>query len=158
MYNGEQKEIQSGDTVAGVKEVISRGKEGTESVASSATLQDDDDFSFTLKANTKYVISGNLRISAGASSGFKAAWSLPSGASGRFSVIEDASGAIINNVDAATGSGQTATLAVSNVCVIFGYILTSSTAGNAVFRWAQNASNASATAINQCSTMNLSEC
>lgn len=142
----------------GVKDVIARGKEANQSVTSSTSVQDDDDFSFPLKANTKYVISGNLRISAGASSGFKATWSLPSGASGRFSVIEDASGSVINQVDAATGGGQTSTLSVGNVCVIFGYILTSSTAGDAIFRWAQNASNASATAINQCSTMILSEC
>lgn len=140
----------------GGKETIARAKEASESVSSSTTLQNDDDFVFPLKANKKYVISGDLRLSANASGGFKAAWTLPSGTTGRFSIIEDTANPI-NNADAATGGGQTATLLVGNVCVIYGYILTSSTAGDAIFQWAQNAPSAASTTINQCSTMILTE-
>jgi len=43
------------------KDFIARAKEADESVTSSVSLQDDDDFVFPLKANTKYVITGDLR-------------------------------------------------------------------------------------------------
>lgn len=148
-----------GSTTSGgtTKETIARAKEADESVTSSSALQDDDDFIFPLKANKKYVITGDLRVTANASGGLKAAFSLPSGASGRFSITDSGSLDAVNNADAAAGGGITALATPANIATIFGYITTSATAGNATFRWAQNASFATSTTIGQASTMILTE-
>ena len=140
------------------KDFIARAKEADESVTSSTTLQDDDDFVFPLKADTKYMVMGNLRITANSAGGFKAAFSLPGGASGKFSITDSGSLDAANNVSATAGGGVTAIGTSNNVTVIFGYIKTSSTAGNAVFRWAQNASNGSPTTIGEPSSMCFLEC
>lgn len=155
--SGETQELPSTDICSGSKHIVNRSKKGNESVASSTTLQNDDDFSFPCEANLTYAIDGKLRIAAGASSGFKAAFSLPSGATGRFSLVNSTAGGIINDADAATGGGGTTTISATSVTIIYGYIQMGSTAGNVTFQWAQNASNVSATSINRTSKMTLGE-
>lgn len=54
-------------------------KSADEAVTSSTTLQNDDDFSFTVAANTSYVVEGVLIVDGSSSGDFKAAWSIPSG-------------------------------------------------------------------------------
>jgi len=139
------------------KDFIARAKEADESVTSSVSLQDDDDFVFPLKANTKYVITGDLRITANNSGGLKAGFTLPSGASGRFSITHSGSLHVVNNAAATSGGGVTALSSPANISRVFGYITTSATSGDAIFRWAQNASFATSTTIGQASTMVLIE-
>jgi hypothetical protein len=153
-----------GSTTSGdaTKETLSKVKTSRESVTSSSTLQDDNDFTFSVKANTTYAISGNLFVSAG-SGGFKWLFTVPSGASGRLNVdsgTDTLSG--INGIDVNITVGQSVSSAISistpaQSGKIGGFITTSSTAGTVTFRWAQNTSNATATYIERGSTMILTE-
>lgn len=140
----------------GGKEVISKVKKANEVVTSSNVVQDDDHFTFPLKANKTYEISGKLYVTANVAGGFKSAWSLPSGASGRFRLLFGST-AFGNDADCATGSGTTANISATTMGIIHGYIDTSSTAGDAVFRWAQNAADINSTTLFRTSTMKLTE-
>lgn len=158
LYSGKVKELQSGDDV-GNKKVISRYKAARESVTSSTTLQDDDDFVFPVEANKTYIITGNLTgASANSSGGFKWGFSLPSGATGRVNVnraaATDFGGA---DVDMVTGGGATTNINTTQTITIRGYIIMSSIAGDITFRWAQNTSFATQTYIERGSIMILTE-
>lgn len=144
------------ETNSNIKPVIAKYKSATETVASSTTLQDDDTFFFALEANKNYQISGLIKGSANSLGGLKTAWTLPSGASGRYTIAFGTQ-QFANDADCATGSGTTAPILTSAIGVIHGYITMSSTAGNAVFRWAQNNSNGTGTTINRTSVMTLTE-
>lgn len=143
-------------TDTGFKKVIAKYKTNTETVTSSTTLQDDDDFTFSLEASKNYQIMGLIKASANSLGGLKSAWTLPSGASGRYTLAFGTQ-QFANDVDCATGSGVTAQILNSSIGVIHGYITMSSTAGNAVFRWAQNSSNGTGTTIQRTSVMTLTE-
>jgi len=158
MYNGKVKELQSGDDV-GYKKVITRYKAARESVTSSTTLQDDDDFIFPVEANKTYVITANLTgSSANVSGGFKWIFSVPSGASGRVNInragATDFGGA---DVDMTTGGGATTNINTTQTITVRGYIIISSTSGNVVFQWAQHSSFATQTYLERGSIMMLTE-
>lgn len=132
--------------VAGAaKHTLSKSKTGTETVISSTTLQDDDDFSFSLLANKRYTLFGVLRINANASGGFKMGFTLPSGASGRF-FLDNAAGDF-SDIDMATSAGFTSAYSVGNMSTFLAYVDMGSTDGTLTMQWAQNASHASNTQI-----------
>jgi hypothetical protein len=145
-----------------IKPVITKYKTARESITSSATIQDDDDFQFAVEANKTYAITGFMAISAGATSGFKWIFSVPSGASGRINFSTSASNASANvaDTDITVGAGATAAINITSTgqkVYCFGYVTISSTSGNVIFRWAQNSSNATATYIERGSVMTLTE-
>lgn len=149
-------------TNSAIKSVIAKYKTARESITSSATLQDDDDFQFSLEANKTYVINGFMAISAGAAGGFKWVFSVPSGASGRINFSCGASQAAVNvaDTDITVGAGATAAIGITSTgqkVYCFGYVTISSTSGNVIFRWAQNSSNGTATYIERGSVMTLTE-
>ncbi len=158
MYNGKVKELQSGDDV-GAKAVITRYKASRESVTSSTTLQNDDDFVFPVEANKTYIITANMAgSSANVSAGFKWSFTVPSGASGRANVnragATDFGGA---DVDMTTGGGSLVNINTSQLLIIRGYITIGSTSGNVVFQWAQHTSFATPTYLERGSIMQLTE-
>ena len=149
-------------TNANIKPVITKYKTTRESITNSTTLQDDDDFVFAVEANKTYAINGYMGISAGALSGLKWAFSIPSGASGRINFSCGAGNAALNvaDVDITAGSGATSVISITSTgskVYCFGYVTISSTSGNVIFRWAQNASNGTATYIERGSVMTLTE-
>lgn len=152
-----------GSTTSGgtTKETISKVKTSRESVTSSTTLQDDNDFSFSVKANTTYAISGNLFVSASSSCGFKWTYTVPSGANGRINATNNGSNYVSIDTDIATGFspidgvGLTTTDANGDYRLL-GFITTTN-AGTLTFQWAQKQSNATAAYIERGSTMILTE-
>lgn len=148
-------------TNSAIKTEITKYKTARESITSSATLQDDDDFQFAVEANKTYAINGFMAISAGAG-GFKWAFSVPSGASGRINFNSGAGNAALNVADVDVTLGAGANTAISPTgsgakVYCFGYVTISSTSGNVIFRWSQNASNGTATYIERGSVMTLTE-
>lgn len=150
-----------GGTTSGgaTKETISKVKTSRETVTSSTTLQDDNDFSFSVKANTTYLIESNLTMVAPSSGGFKWACTVPSGASGRVSsYLSNGSSYNTADTDITTGSGANTGTTVGNTALfqIIGYV-TTTTAGTLNLQWSQHTSNATATYIERGSTMILTE-
>jgi hypothetical protein len=141
-------------TNSAIKSVIAKYKTASETVTNSTTLQDDDDFVFAVEANKTYQISGMWRLSANSSGGFKWGFTLPSGATGRMTIR---STQVHSDTDITAGLGSTATYTASEATLIYGYLTTSSTAGNVVFRWAQNASALAGTILFRTSIMTLTE-
>lgn len=159
LYSGKVKELQSGDDV-GLKKVIARYKTARETVTSSTTLQNDDHFTFPVEANKTYLITGMIAVSCPNTGGFKWAYTLPSGASGKLTIDSGSPNLHIVNVDISTGSSTNNVIAPTTVGLpgkLSGYVTTSSNSGNVVFQWAQGTSNGTGSYIEQASTMILTE-
>jgi len=148
-----------GGTTSGgtTKETISKVKTSRETVTSSTTLQNDDDFSFSVKANTTYALTANFVINSVTAAGMKWEFSVPSGTTGR--LISNAGTVFFpNDTDITTGANLTVGYNVTNSWTsLAAFITTSSTAGTVTFRWSQSASNATGTYIERGSTMILTE-
>lgn len=163
--SGDGTLVKTGTNIAtnsSIKPVITKYKTARESITSSATLQDDDHFQFAVEANKTYAINGFMAISANSLGGIKWAFSVPSGASGRINFSCGASQAAVNvaDTDITVGAGATAAIGITSTgqkVYCFGYVTISSTSGNVIFRWAQNASNGTATYIERGSVMTLTE-
>lgn len=139
------------------KEVIAKVKTARETVTSSATLQDDDHFVFAVSANKTYALRATfIGSSASASGGLKWAFTVPSGTSGRASLILHGT-SFGTDIDITVGTGVSATIGVTNIIIMTGYITTSATAGNVTFQWAQNASFGTGTYLERGCTMILTE-
>lgn len=157
LYSGKVKELQSGDDM-GYKKVISRVKMARETVTSSTTLQDDDDFVFPVEANKSYIITGNLTgASANSSGGFKWGFSLPSGASGRINVNANGNNVGGNDADVTVGGSAAITIQVNSYFFIRGYLNVGESSGNIVLRWAQHAGYTTSTWLERGSIMTLTE-
>lgn len=151
-----------GGTTSGgtTKETISKVKTSRETVTSSTTLQNDNDFSFELKANTTYAINGTNIISAPSSGGIKWVFTVPSGASGRINAKGLSNVSIDTDITAGAGSNNSV-----NVNGLYGSdsdirlvgFITTTTAGTLTFQWSQHTSNVTGTYIERGSTMILTE-
>lgn len=136
-------------------------KPSDESVTSSTTLQDDDAFTFALKANTKYVISGGLfATSTVAQPDIKIAFTVPSGATMDIGYLAQGGSSRTAELleTSGTASAQIDIPANTNTLIQqFGSVVTSSTSGNLQLKWAQFSSNATATKIKQGSFITVTE-
>lgn len=151
-----------GSTTSGgtTKETLSKVKTSRESVTSSSTLQDDNDFTFSVKANTTYAINGKLFVSASSAGGIQWVFAVPSGASGRLNIDSGASAFDGFDIDITSGQSSSTNIVMTNTSQsgkLSGFVTTSSTAGTLTFQWAQHTSNATATFIERGSTMILTE-
>lgn len=152
-----------GSTTSGdaTKETISKVKTSRETVTSSTTLQNDNDFSFSVKANTTYTIHSTGVFFAPSSGGIQWVFSAPSGASGRLTIRSlNASGGEYFDADITTGAGNSAAALGATsffTTTMSGYLTTSGTAGTLTFQWAQHTSNVTGTYIERGSTMILTE-
>lgn len=130
----------------GVGSSIAVMKPSDETVTSSASLQNDNDFSFSIGANERWVGFIKMSISANASGGIKMDMTAPASATGNMSGI--APNAILFAPTAiGTGFGTTTTFSSGNLATIAFDITNSSTPGTVNFRWAQNASFGTGTII-----------
>lgn len=140
-------------------------KPSDESVTSSTTLQNDDDFSFSIAANEKVIIHAHLFVSGNSAGDFQWAFNVPSLAtgwnsglrvidttastnnSGAWSAIEDLTD---------TGFRASGTVTGSTVHVqIDAIVINGANAGTIQFRWAQVTSNATATVVEAGSYMSF---
>jgi hypothetical protein len=119
-------------------------KPNDETVTSSTTLQNDDDFLFSIAANETWKGIMTLSLAANSSGGFKCDFTVPSGCTGTMRGW-GANALSSNNVSIATGLGNTGNAGGNSLSAISFTITNSSTAGTVQLRWAQNASNASGT-------------
>jgi ABC-type tungstate transport system permease subunit len=123
-------------------------KTSDESVASSTTLQDDNDLVVALEANSYYHFEVMHVYTGHSAADLKVGFTGPAGSTGHFSVRYSAAGA--GNAVGGAGALQSAvgssTVSVSGS---IGYIYTAGTAGNLQLVWAQNTSNATATVMKE---------
>jgi hypothetical protein len=114
-----------------------------ETVASSTTLQDDNVLLFAIAASETWAFRFVLHLlSASATPDFKYTIAVPSGATGNFFDM------LANTVVAfAATSTVDLAAATAKVLVIEGSVTNGATAGNVKLQWAQNTSDATATAV-----------
>ena len=155
LYSGKVKELQSGDDV-GYKKVISRVKMARETVTSSTTLQDDDDFVFPVEANKSYCVFAQIVVSAANTGGFKWLFGLPTGSTGRVNTSNQIAMGGNIDTDAVSGANSSGTVGLS-IYPFTGFLNTTGNIGNVVFRWAQQGSHTIGTYIERGSIMTLTE-
>lgn len=126
-----------------------------ESVASSTTLQDDDQLFASLPANSTWWMEGYIRTN-GANTGtgdMKIDFSIPAGASLVYTSFATTTAAPAVQYEAtANNSGTSRVIGTNGSTPDMGfapqaYIVIGATAGLVTFRWAQNTSNATATIV-----------
>lgn len=122
-------------------------KSGDETVTSSATLQNDDELTFTIAANEVWKGSIILPITANASGGFKLDMTAPSGATGNMRGMQGANPFGFVSTTIGTGFGNTAAFTNHVVYILNFTISNSSNAGSVTLRWAQNASFGTGTVV-----------
>lgn len=136
-------------------------KQSDESVVSSTTLQDDNELSLPLLANTDYWLEGFIMYGANQSADIRIMFSVPSGAVfdichnglrlghvggngvdnlSRSRITQLSSGGTIGGIHATANTSL-------GVIPLEGRVIVGNTPGDLVFRWAQNTSNATATVV-----------
>lgn len=153
-----EQAVQDGFTAPNEQFVI---KSSNESVSSSTTLQNDDEITFVLAANTEYIINGGIfATSTSAQPDIKIAFSVPAGA--RMDIAYFAQGGNTRTAELLETSGVASDMIAipanqNTIIQTFGSVVTGSTGGTLQFTWTQNTSNASATTVKQGSFMSVSE-
>jgi hypothetical protein len=144
-------------------------KAAAESVTSSTTLQNDDDFTISLEASKIYRVQLFLAIGGATAGDIKVAWAMTGGVvqyTGRHCRGPQVGSAdnTATTVRVAT-SGQTTSVAYGTDGAINGsahedFLIettTNGTAGTLTVQWAQNTSNATATTVGSASFMVIEE-
>lgn len=137
---------------AGVVERFVR-KTADQTVTSNTTLQNDNHLIWAAEANSRYKVEYVLfGTSTTASGDFKCNWTLPAGGTRKTAMTALSEGATLNFdscfMEWATSADHIGGM-INGFCyyLIKGQIITSSTAGNVTFRWAQDTSNAAGTTL-----------
>lgn len=139
-------------TAAGLAQVIVKASD--ESVTSSTTLQNDDDFTFTATANGIYLMELLLYVVTATTPDFKFGWSVPgSGTVDGLVVQQNSATAVQPTTEAAAtspliSSGTDMYLLISAV-----YQADGTTFGAVNFQWAQNTSDGTAATVKTGSLM-----
>jgi hypothetical protein len=139
----------SGNLTWGLGSVQFAEKSADESVTSSTTLQDDNDFTFTLGANQTYEVTGLIKASCSSTGLIKAQFIAPTGSTEFINIFINRSAADdVSFMTSPTTSYNIATTTVSSttdVIMVHGKVKTSSTAGTFKLQWAQKTSHGTAT-------------
>lgn len=126
-------------------------KSADETVNNSSTLQNDDDFSFSVATNSKYLVEMYLLINSGTTPDFKYAWSLP--ASATANGVYNATSSQFNQNGNLTSAQSVDGAGGERMTVVFFILETAGTAGTAQFQWAQNTADLSNTVVGAGSVM-----
>lgn len=117
-------------------------KVADQTVTNSSTLTNDTELKFTAVASATYYVRAVLVVtSLGTTSDFKAAWSLPSGASGSHWATAQTYAASGSSSTAVTAAGSAVSVGSINGTYpieLEGNLTISTTAGDVVLQWAQN--------------------
>ena len=132
-------------------------KLANQTVNNSTTLVNDNTLVLPVVASATYAWSLDLQMSSGITPDFKSTFTVPSGATGvtRGHSI-DPTPVVTGYASSITATNVTPGHATLDVIVrFFGWLTTSTTAGNLQFQWAQNTANVSDTIVLQGSALTL---
>ena len=124
-------------------------KAANESVASSTTLQNDDNLKFSVAANDIWTFELFLIVSGDAAGDIKIAFTAPTGATINWGAIGQTIADAFSDA-VVSGSGTTASFGVgaaSRTILIRGTVVVSTTAGTIQLQWAQDTSSVTATVV-----------
>jgi hypothetical protein len=146
--------LTAADTNVYLVNCISVVKPANESVTSSITFQDDDDFQVTVAANSTYEVRFMLRTDGSTAGDLKIEFVAPASASFEYALVRLQTGASDGTAVAlqacsigdapaigTIGSGTTTPVLINGTLIVAG------TAGTFKLQWAQNTSSATATRI-----------
>ncbi len=128
-------------------------KSANQVISSSTTLINDADMRFAVAANSIYEFHVYLRYSSPSGADWKSSFTVPAGAGARFCRIgKNGTGTFVGSdealdTDILTSQGQGASTIMN--ANFFGVVFTAGTAGNLIFQWSQNTSNAGNTTLYQ---------
>lgn len=133
-------------------------KQNPENVPSSTVLQDDDELSFSVAANSKWYFELTLFVTTTVLADFKLAMVGPAGATGRVfaSWMMNAAGDNLSYNEAALGGSISLAAAVATTLMpvrVYGAVTVGGTAGTLKLQWAQDTSDAVATTVGAGSTL-----
>jgi hypothetical protein len=133
-------------TVAVTTPMTVTRKTSDESVTSSTTLQSDDALNPTIAASQVLALEWVLHINGAAAGGVKVALNVPASATGTWGVVGEANA---NLTDVTDTGALTLTLPGTNakLYVLRALIVNGANAGAVTLRWAQNASDPTATTV-----------
>lgn len=142
--------------MAGLSEVAVARKSADQTVNNSSTLQNDDHLFFSVGANETWMVLVVLDFVTDATADFRSNFSVPSGASGRQSVmgrdtvsnLQMSESAIPGNLAYAGSAGPT-----RGTFMLQALIRTAGTAGTVTFQWAQGAATVVDTVAKQESSL-----
>lgn len=132
-----------------------------ESLASSATLQNDNDLVLPLVANATYLLQMQLGYEGGTAgaSDLKIGWTFPTGTTIRWMAIGNSTtptfGSAVGKSESTVVGFATNGAGVLQSLFVSGEVTVSSTAGNLQLQWAQNTINATATIVHAQSWIRL---
>ena len=121
-------------------------KPTTESVTSSAVLQDDNDFVFAIAASEVWQFDIWGGLTCGATGGFQYTFTVPASATGTWS-DHILTPALFNFGLAFAATDSFASAVTSDPFHLSGLVVNAATPGNVTFRWAQAVSNGTATSV-----------
>jgi len=128
-------------------------KSANQVISSQTTLINDADMRIAVAANSLYDFHVHLRYASPTGGDWKSSMTVPAGASAKFNRIGiNASGTFTGGADVddtQTVTSQGAGAATPQQADFFGWLVTAGTAGNLIFQWAQNTSNAGNTTLYQ---------
>jgi hypothetical protein len=129
-------------------------KTSTESVTSSTTLQDDNDLTVTVAANSTYEVSCFLKYDGPAAADLKIQFSVPASAAFEYGVVKLQSGAsdatsVAHEFGSQAGSTIVGTIGsgTNAACRVVGTLEVAGTAGTFKLQWAQNTSDPTAVRV-----------
>lgn len=121
-------------------------KSADETVNNSTTVQDDDDFSFSVAASSTYVVEMGLRINSGTTPDFEFLFTAPTGASWQGLTLGSTTTAV-NQFTDATGETAIDGQGADRLHIIYAVFTIGVTAGTVQFQWAQGTGDMSDTKV-----------
>lgn len=128
-------------------------KSADETINTDIVLSDDSELTFTPSINKTYLILFFLRITSGTVPDFKQVWSVPTGATMNGLRQKIWRNDALSNSGDFTSSFNISTDGTPEIMTFWAVLIMSSTAGDATFQWAQQASSAENTTVHQGSTI-----
>lgn len=134
-------------------------KASDESITSSTTMQDDNDLLHTVRASAVYEMTAYISYTSNTTADIKFGWTYPAGLTINYlahvrpvaTAVNDTYDLIQTDPLALEGAG----VATRRSAFFLGLVVVSSTAGTLQLQWAQNTSDAGATALKAGSFMTL---
>jgi len=136
---------------------LSGVKSANQVITSQTSFVNDADMRFAVAANSIYEFHVYLRYSSPTGADWKSSFTIPASAGCRFQRFGlDATGILVGVTeftDASTVTSQGQGAATIQNAQFWGTLFTAGTAGNLIFQWAQNTSNAGNTTLYQYSQL-----
>lgn len=130
---------------------LSGVKSANQVISSQTSFVNDADMRFAVAANSLYEFHVHMKYASPTGADWKSSLTVPAGASAEFQRVGlNASGAVsagFNQLDTDVVTSQGQGAGTPQCADFFGWCATGGTAGNLIFQWAQNTSNAGNTTL-----------